>query len=220
MKRPSLVVVPLILTAITLSLLPDLDIAVAERLYCPELKQQWCFKHDQPWQWFYRHGPLPAVAIGVAGLSIAIYEGFKKRRGKRFRVGLFLCISLIIGPGLLANSLLKPLWGRPRPRDLTMFGGKKEFRTVLEPRPGTRGNSFVSGHVATAFYAGALSLLPSTPVLSGALLVVSLVYGVLMSITRIVQGAHFLSDSAWSAVVSWVAIAAVAKFTIWRDRGQ
>jgi membrane-associated PAP2 superfamily phosphatase len=219
-KRPSFVVVPLILTAIALSLLPDLDITVAESLYCPEMEQRWCYKNDQPWRWFYKHGPLPAVAVGVAGLMIAVFEGAKKRRGKTFRVGLFLCISLTIGPGLLANSLTKPIWGRPRPRELTMFGGKKEFRTVLEPRPGTRGNSFVSGHVATAFYAGALSLLPSTPVLSGALLVVSLVYGVLMSITRIVQGAHFLSDSAWSAVVSWVAIAAVAKFTIWKDREQ
>jgi lipid A 4'-phosphatase len=219
-KRPSFVVVPLLLIAVTLSLLPDLDIAVAESLYCPEMTQRWCYKHDQPWEWLYHHGPIPAVAIGIVGLSIAVYEGMKKRRGRVFRVGLFLCVSLTVGPGLFANSLLKPIWGRPRPRDIAIFGGKKEFRTVLEPQPGKRGNSFVSGHVATAFYSGALSLLPSAPALSGGILVASLVYGVLMGITRIVQGAHFLSDVAWSAVVSWLAIVAVARCTIWKDRSQ
>jgi len=219
-KRPSFVLVPLILIAVMLSLLPDLDIRVAEKVYCPTMEQHWCHKNDQPWDWLYHHGPAPGVAIGVVGLGLAVHEWMKKRRGRRFRVGLFLCLSLILGPGLLANSTLKPLWGRPRPRDLTMFGGKKEFRTILEPRPGTRGNSFVSGHVATAFYSGALSLVPSSPLLSGALLIVSLTYGILMGITRIMQGAHFLSDTAWSAVVSWVAIVVVARYTIRKDSRQ
>ena len=36
---------------------------------------------------------------------------------------LCLTLSLIVGPGILVNLILKDHWGRPRPVHVTMFGG-------------------------------------------------------------------------------------------------
>src|SRR6476619_7728679 len=37
----------------------------------------------------------------------------------------FLISTMILAPGLLVNVLLKDHWGRPRPIDVTQFGGNQ-----------------------------------------------------------------------------------------------
>ncbi len=212
MINPGRVAILLAVAALCLSAFPQLDIQVAEQFYCQGETDRWCHKNTQPWDLLYRFGAFPSVAVGITGLFLAIAAA--RKRGRQMQVGLFLSLSLIIGPGLLVNNVFKPLCARPRPRQITTFGGKEQFRTPFEPEPGTKGRSLPSGHVATAFFFGALSLLPRSRIRSTVLLVCSFALGGLMTVARIAQGAHFLSDAAWAAFITWATIAAVARFTI------
>ncbi len=74
----------------------------------------------------------------------------------------FLIAVLAIGPGLVANVMLKDNWGRARPRQVVEFGGTKHFTPPLVPaRECARNCSFVSGEASSAFvpfFAAALLL--------------------------------------------------------------
>ncbi|MEI9804295.1 MAG: hypothetical protein WDN48_07260 [Pseudolabrys sp.] len=60
---------------------------------------------------------------------------------------------MALGPGLAVNVLLKDHWGRPRPIDVTQFGGMDKFVPWWDPRGACPNNcSFVSGDVAGAFW--------------------------------------------------------------------
>ena len=53
----------------------------------------------------------------------------------------------------MANVLLKEHWGRPRPIDVTQFGGNEHFVPWWDPRGDCTSNcSFVSGDVTGAFW--------------------------------------------------------------------
>ena len=69
------------------------------------------------------------------------------------RAIVFLVATLALGPGLLVNVVLKDHWGRPRPIDVTQFGGDQHFVAWWDPRGDCPGNcSFVSGDVSGAFW--------------------------------------------------------------------
>lgn len=202
--KPAVVACLLGGVSIVVSAFPRIDIMAAARLACPG-QAVWCHKADQPWDWLYRFGPLPPVACGIAGLGLGAV-GIARRSRRLRAAGFFLAANLVLGPGILGNSV-KPLWGRPRPRHIEQFGGAQQYRPVWAPRPGARGTSFPSGHVVTAFSLGGLSLLASSLGVRWMLLAVSLAYGGLTGIARVAQGAHFVTDVAWSATLAWVAIA-------------
>ncbi|MCU0611097.1 MAG: phosphatase PAP2 family protein [Candidatus Eisenbacteria bacterium] len=96
------------------------------------------------------------------------------------------------------------------------FGGQRQYQPVWRPAPGRRGTSFPSGHVATAFSLGSPALLTAHPAARAAIIAGSLVYGCLMGMARMAQGAHFASDVAWSATFAWVAILLSARLTLER----
>ncbi|MBN1426705.1 phosphatase PAP2 family protein [Candidatus Fermentibacteria bacterium] len=213
--RPATIACVLAVVSIVVSVIPRIDITVAAYLACPG-DTVWCHKADQPWEWLYRFGPLPPVACGVVGIGLALAGGVRRNRPVR-TAGIFLAANLLLGPGILGNST-KFLWGRPRPRHIEQFGGTQQYRPVWAPRPGARGTSFPSGHVVTAFSLGGISVLAASPVARGALVLASLVYGTLMGIARMTQGAHFATDVTWSATLAWVAIAMAARAAFARER--
>jgi len=96
---------------------------------------------------------------------------------------------------------LKVYVGRARPRDVMAFGGEDVFTPALWLSDACTHNcSFVSGHAALAFWTTAFAFL--VPKESRAIVFVSgLVLGVLMGITRMAEGAHFLSDVVFSGMI-------------------
>src|ERR1700759_5627042 len=50
------------------------------------------------------------------------------------RAIVFLLATLALGPGLFTNVLVKDHWGRPRPIDVTAFGGADQFVPWWDPR--------------------------------------------------------------------------------------
>jgi lipid A 4'-phosphatase len=122
------------------------------------------------------------------------------------RAILFLIVTMALGPGLLVNVALKDHWGRPRPIDVTQFGGSNQFVAWWDPRGTCEGNcSFVSGDVAGAIWniaPAALVPLPWRALAYGA----ALALGAGMAILRIMAGGHFFTDTVFAGVFTFLII--------------
>ena len=190
----------LVLVAATaLITLTDLDRETARLFY---LQGSGFVAGDRlPWRALYRYGEWPALLLAASAL-VCLAAGFFRTGLRRYRRAcLFLLLVYLLGPGLLVNGILKTHWDRPRPVDVVDFGGAQPFVQLSAPTfDGAEGRSFPSGHASVAFYlASPWFLLRSTNRRAARLwLGAGLAYGGLMSLTRMVQGAHFLSDVLWS----------------------
>ena len=102
--------------------------------------------------------------------------------------------------------MFKEHWGRPRPIDVTQFGGTEHFRPWWDPRGDCPKNcSFVAGEPSGAFWtlAPAAVVPPQWRALAyGA----ALTFGAAVGMLRIVAGAHFFSDVVFAGVFSFLVI--------------
>ena len=116
------------------------------------------------------------------------------------RTALFLTLSLLLGPGLLVNGVLKEHWGRPRPIEITQFGGAKHYVDWWNPTGACARNcSFVSGEAATAAWMFGPAMLVPVP-WRGAALAAAAVFTAAMSALRMSVGAHFFTDVLFGAL--------------------
>lgn len=172
---------------------------------------------DQPfWQLLYRIDRTPAVILGVCGLGLFTASFVRPDCRHWRRCGAYLVVLLILGPGLLVNTIFKDHWGRPRPREVAEFGGKKQFLHPWQKGESGKGRSFPSGHSSAAFYLAAPYLVYRRTNRRAAYrwLAGGVVFGVVMSAARITQGAHFLSDTLWS--FGMVAVCALLLASLFR----
>ena len=192
-----LTVLAFLLVATGVIALTGADLAVSAPFWCAGT---WPVGDLPFWHLLYRLDRIPSISLGVVGLA-AFLISFKHKKYYRFRrAGAFLVLLLILGPGLLVNSVFKDHWGRPRPREIVEFGGKKQFLHPWQKGESGNGRSFPSGHSSAAFYMAAPYLVyrRSNKRAARLWLAGGLLFGVLMSIARIAQGAHFLSDNLWA----------------------
>ena len=105
-------------------------------------------------------------------------------------------LSLLLGPGLIVNTVFKDHWGRPRPYQVMRDG--KVFSPVYEPHWGhSSSNSFPCGHGSIGFFVG-VPLLASGRRKAGTIFSVG--FGSLVGLVRMLQGGHYLSDVVFCAV--------------------
>lgn len=173
----------------------------------------WFFRHHGwpigeqfPWKLLYRIDRLPAIGLASVAL-VALAIGWRRpHRRQLVRPGLFLVVLLMLGPGLLVNSLFKDHWGRPRPREVVQFGGVRQFQQPWQPGISGQGRSFPSGHSSAAFYLCAPYFIYRfrKSRRARAWLWGGAVFGVAMSYARIAQGGHFLTDTLWAFGMIWL----------------
>src|SRR5262245_56969030 len=122
------------------------------------------------------------------------------------RAAVLMILTLALGPGLLANVILKDTWGRPRPIDVTEFGGPLKFVPWWDPRGGCARNcSFVAGEPSGAFWTLAPAAL--TPPHWRALAYgAALAFGTALGLVRAAGGGHFISDVVFSGVFMFLLI--------------
>jgi len=174
-----------------------MDLQVSALFYDPDLG--WVLHDRQPWYGMYRYGTIPGIVFSIGAL-IGWAAGFRRRRLTPWRpYFLLVVLTAVIGSGILVNTVLKPYWGRPRPDQCITFGGQWEYRDIHNPGTPGKGASFPSGHGSIAFlfvtlygFRGRSRRLAIVGGTAG------LGFGVLMSVTRVVQGAHFVADTVWS----------------------
>jgi len=161
---------------------------------------QWPGMTQQPWPMIYRLAPIPGLLLGCAALIIFaagyLFSSVKKYR----REALFIVLFLALGPGLIVNVVLKNHLGRPRPQELAEFGGQYQFVQFWQRGTAGGNSSFPSGHAAIAFSLMApwFFLHRKKPRPARLFLYAGILFGLLVGVGRIMQGAHFPSDILWA----------------------
>jgi len=138
----------------------------------------------------------------VLGAMGALAFGFVRKHDEWRREATFVLLTLVLGPGLLVNGVLKDHWNRPRPRDLIEFGGPWHYAAA--PLRGEGGKSFPCGHCSVGFLYGVGWWIwrRRRPRLAAGALAVGVVVGTALGIGRIAAGGHFVSDIVWSAYIA------------------
>lgn len=119
--------------------------------------------------------------------------------------GLILTLY-VLGPGVMVEVLIKPLWGRVRPAQVTEFGGSLSFSPPNELVDFcTRNCSFVSGEVSGATVTALAIIIVRFHVkhrlhhrVSTLLLTSALCLPLAVALQRIAAGRHFLSDTVFA----------------------
>ncbi len=217
------IILGLLILGVVASLLVELngwDLALSSHFFVSgSAHGGWVSAHEQPWRLLYEYGEIPPIllAVGAVWLYRAAQSG--KVRRAYAKPCLVFILTMALGPGLLVNGILKNDWGRPRPADITAFGGSSPYLKVWQPGVPGGGKSFTCGHCSVGFaVASGASFYGMNPILGTIALVGGIVYGVLLGAARIVQGGHFLTDVIWSGVLV-LSLAAGLHFLVFRIPG-
>jgi membrane-associated PAP2 superfamily phosphatase len=175
----------------------DLDFMVTDAFYVHGVG--FPFKHALVARVLHDLCPV-IVALVVLNFVVVIVGSIWSRRLRSARVvASFLLVAMALGPGLVVNTLFKGHFGRPRPSEVTRYGGQQEFRPVWEWGPRV-GQSFPSGDASIGFYFGVPAFLVwrARPREAWGFLGLGLLVGAVFGMARIAQGAHWASDVLWS----------------------
>ena len=210
---------------------PELDLKVASAFYDDA---KGFTNHDLPVvsviyhgiNWLAR-GAFLALACGLVGSLVLKTDGKFNRvqawtlrpmrpmrpmrslhpiRRLRLRQAMACALlSLVIGPGLLINLVLKENIGRARPSQVEAFGGSRQFSPALrQAHECERNCAFVSGHAAVGFWFAtgyAISRRRHRAWLLG-----GAVAGFAVGLIRIVAGGHWFSDIAFAMTFTLIGI--------------
>jgi len=122
------------------------------------------------------------------------------------RHALLILLTLALGPGLLANAILKDNWGRPRPIEVMEFGGQLKFLPWWDPRgPCPKNCSFVAGEPSGAFWTLAPAAL-TPPHWRAVAYGAALAFGAVVGLVRAAGGGHFFSDVVFAGVFMFLLI--------------
>jgi lipid A 4'-phosphatase len=208
-----LVAAGLVLLAVV-TVVPAIDLDASRAFYVPG--------HGFPWRTsdfgvvVRRQGPEILLTSLAACLVLWLVGVWRKRvvLGLTTRKIVYLLATLLIGPGLIVESLLKPHSGRARPQDLAMFGGSADYTAPLALADACASNcSFVSGHAAVAFWLTAYAFIVPRE-MRGPAFVLGLLIGIAVGAIRVMQGAHFVSDIVYAGAIVLTVNALLARLIL------
>ncbi len=186
----------------------DIDRSIAGRFYSPA--QGWPLGDLQPWRFLHQYGTIPGIILTVAAL-VAWFGALVRPGMAAWRRPLMVIVlTSIIGGGFIINGMVKPYWGRPRPRQVQEFGGLWQYRGIFPPGQVGKGESFPCGHCTMGFvFVPMIFLHRRSRSLAYGGAAFGLVYGSLISTARVLQGAHYASDCIWSLGILMMTAAAL-----------
>lgn len=196
-----------LVTSVAFGMFPDLDLKAAGLFYSGDNRfAGHGFGGDALRSVFY-WAPLVIFAIMLL-LYLARRAGRALPWAPNGRGIVFLALSLALGPGLLVNTVLKEHSRRPRPVQVVEFGGTLPFRPFYSFDGACKRNcSFVSGEGSTGFWTMAPALLAPAR-MQPVVLASALAFGIAASLLRMAFGGHFLSDTIFAALFTWLVIIA------------
>lgn len=152
---------------------------------------------------------LWGIGFGIVTLITGKYIKIPEKAKKPLKA-LAIAGIAVMAVQLLAVEGLKYLWGRVRFRDLIAQGSYDAFTPWYKINGINSNKSFPSGHTAGAGMSYLLMLLPCA--FSGwkskknLCFWVPLVYTSIVAFTRLVMGAHYLSDVAAGGLISFTIV--------------
>ena len=193
----ALAVATLIVFAVT-----PLDLWASRQFYEPDADNPWQAAERLPWSVLYGLAPPITAFLILTGLGVLLV-GAARGRSRVRRQGVFLLLSVIIGPGLIVNFIFKDHWGRPRPREIVEFASTSTY--VAPHIPCDQGGaSFPCGHCSVGFLLGTGWWIwrRRRPTWARASLAAGIVVGFALGLGRMAAGGHFLSDVVWSGLLA------------------
>lgn len=169
-----------------------LDREISQYFYNAESGFFWADHRPVVWTYLIFADLQWAILIVLLG---ALWFGRKltdHHRRIRLRSSiLFLFVSLLLGPGLIVNELVKKQSGRIRPNDTVIFGGHLPEQKTFDFSGSCRTNcSFVSGHASLGFWFISLAWTLG----QRRYFWLGLLLGCWVGFGRMLQGDHYLSD--------------------------
>jgi len=200
-------VIPLALMILIAPFTPAIDMAAARAFYDTDTRT---FSQHPFFQFMFLYGVIPALITLAAAAAMLALATFSKRWRHWQQPALVIILTITIGSGIIVNTLLKEHGGRPRPRQVVEFGGQSAFRPFYVPtfsRGKQEHRSLSSGHATMGFAFFSLALLGQRYnsrrwALFG--WTAALVLGAALSVTRVAQGGHFVSDILLSTLIMWL----------------
>jgi lipid A 4'-phosphatase len=196
-----------VVVGVVFAVFPRLELDLAALFF--DRKRDIFTVNAQLWVYYLRNAARGLVALLVAPAVLAALGKLVLPRWRMLiegRAALFLAVSLALGPGVVTNLIFKDHWGRPRPIDVTEFGGSDPFMPWWDPRgPCANNCSFVAGEPSGAFWTlapAALAPLPWRPFAYGA----ALAFGAGIGLLRIGGGAHFFTDVVFAGVFMFLVV--------------
>jgi len=186
---------------------PELDLDLARPFFDPAVGGFWVSFH--PVANALRELSRLTVTLLVAPAVLAIVGKLVLPRRPMLipgRAALLMVATLALAPGLVTNVLLKSHWGRPRPIDVTVFGGDQQFVPWWDPRGECPDNcSFVAGEPSGAFWTLAPAALvpPAWRALATA---AAIAFGAGIGLVRLAGGGHFFTDVVFSGIFTFLVI--------------
>jgi len=176
----------------------NVDIAIEELFFVPTVG--WVSKNVRFWKFLHDFGPLPAIITSIFFLLLFI-ASFRIRRVAAYRkTALFIVLVMLLGPGLIINSIFKDHWGRPRPRSIHKFEGHLTYLPIWQKGISGNGHSFPSGHASMGYFLMTPFFLFRKRARRRAVgfLTLGIGLGLLIGLGRMIQGGHFASDVMWA----------------------
>lgn len=150
-----------------------------------------------------------AWLAALAALLVAVAGRWWHRLADWRRPAWFMLAVLLLGPGLMVNTVLKDNWGRARPAATVEFGGELRFTPAWVISGQCPNNcSFVCGDASIGFAVAALAFVARRP---RRWLIAGLAVGGALGLMRMGQGGHFLSDVVFSFYAVWFTAWALAR---------
>ncbi len=177
-------------------MVPEIDTTVAALFFDGHI---FTFSQNPFVLFLHKYTQVFTVCVGASLLLMLIATLItKKQIVLPKRAIMFLLVSLILGPGLVVNTVLKDHFGRARPAQIKEFGGTKEFTKAFEISNNCQTNcSFTCGHAAVAFWFLTFGFV-ARDVWRARVFAFGILFGVVVGLGRMAQGGHFLSDVIFS----------------------
>jgi membrane-associated PAP2 superfamily phosphatase len=183
-----------------------LDLQLSQLFYDPDQKK--FLAELNPYVRGVRDNGFVAIVTCVATVIAALVTRMLRRPIKVVpgRAVFFLVSTLLLGPGLIVNLGLKDHWHRPRPVQVTEFGGSKPYVDWWDPRGGCDRNcSFVSGEASAAAWMFAPAML-APPQWRVAALAGAAIFTAVISLSRMAAGGHFFTDVVFAVLLTMILI--------------
>ena len=151
------------------------------------------------------------LTVGAVVAIILVYRKYSPEQLRAFRKPALYLLTVIFAEILIVN-VLKIVWARPRMRSLASADEFKTWWQIGGPLNSEEFKSFPSGHSANAIalLAFAAFIPEGRKVLKSRFTIFAILWGILTALSRVVIGAHFLSDVI-AAILIVMGIMAIAK---------
>ena len=184
---------------------PSLDIYIGSLFYYGD--KQFLIQSYYPVSILFRKILLPLLLLYIFVLPLIlrflplqkIYFGYKFSLSEIVYVWVSGTVTML----LVVNIVLKNMWGRVRPNDVSYFGGFQDFTPWYKISNACSSNcSFVSGDSSVGFLLIVFYFITKKKTY----LYLSLILGSLLGFIRIAAGGHFFSDIIFSQITVTVTI--------------